>query len=158
VILFDSKPGWNQVGGPELLAPENHGGKGCNILFGNFEVKFIEKEKFGELKWDIEVQSESAEKLRQLGSLLLLYGNFHEERYPDTLNEVQEYGVDEKDLQWFLQNVEYLGKGKTMADPPFTPIAYDKSLLKKDKAINVLLNDCGVTFRTTEQLKKLGIK
>lgn len=54
VILFDSKPGWNQVGGPELLAPENHGGKGCNILFGNFEVKFIEKENFGELKWDIE--------------------------------------------------------------------------------------------------------
>jgi len=54
VILFDSKPGWNQIGGPELLAPENHGGKGCNILFGNFEVKFIEKEKFGELKWNIE--------------------------------------------------------------------------------------------------------
>ncbi len=53
VILFDSKPGWNQIGGPELLAPENHRGKGCNVLFGNFEVKFIEKEKFGRLKWRV---------------------------------------------------------------------------------------------------------
>jgi hypothetical protein len=53
VILFDSKPGWNQVGGPELLAPENHKGKGCNILFGNFEAKFIEKKKFAELKWEV---------------------------------------------------------------------------------------------------------
>ena len=58
VVLFDSKLGWNQVGGPELLAPENHKGKGCNILFGNFEAKFIEKAKFGELKWGVELLKE----------------------------------------------------------------------------------------------------
>jgi len=63
VILFDSKPGRNQVGGPELLAPENHKGKGCNILFGNFEAKFIEKEKFSELKWNIEPPKEGICKI-----------------------------------------------------------------------------------------------
>ena len=54
VVFFDSKPGWNQVGGAELLAPENHGGKGCNILFGNFEVKFVRKADFGALRWNPE--------------------------------------------------------------------------------------------------------
>jgi len=54
VLLFDSKPGWNLTGGHELLAPENHNGKGCNILFGDFEVRFIEKDKLVELEWEVQ--------------------------------------------------------------------------------------------------------
>jgi hypothetical protein len=54
VLLFDSKPGWNQVGGPELLAPENHRGRGCNVLFGDFEAKFVERNKLAELNWGID--------------------------------------------------------------------------------------------------------
>ena len=53
VVLFDSKSGWNQVGGKELLAPENHRGKGCNILFGNMEVKFVLSEEFYKLRWEL---------------------------------------------------------------------------------------------------------
>ncbi|MHC4489359.1 MAG: hypothetical protein ACYSW7_09340 [Planctomycetota bacterium] len=51
VLLFESKPGWNQFGGPELLAPENHRGKGCHILFNGQYVWFIRTEKFCDLKW-----------------------------------------------------------------------------------------------------------
>ena len=41
VVLFDSKSGWNLIGDEQLLAPENHNGKGCNVLFGDFTVRFI---------------------------------------------------------------------------------------------------------------------
>jgi hypothetical protein len=51
VILFDSKKGWNNVGGPELLAPENNKGQGCYILFGNFKTKFIKISDLDKLNW-----------------------------------------------------------------------------------------------------------
>ena len=53
VLLFESKPGWNKAGGPEILTTENHGGKGCNILFVDGHVKSIGAEKISELKWTI---------------------------------------------------------------------------------------------------------
>lgn len=52
VFLFESKGGWNQFGGPELLAPEHHGGRGCNILFSDGHVAFVRgEEELGKLKW-----------------------------------------------------------------------------------------------------------
>ena len=42
---------WNQVGGPEILTTENHKGQGCNILFGDGNVKFVRTKQLGELKW-----------------------------------------------------------------------------------------------------------
>lgn len=51
VLLFDSKAGWNQVGGSELLAPENHKGEGCNILFGDGHLEFVKAEELSKLKW-----------------------------------------------------------------------------------------------------------
>jgi len=62
VLLFESKSGWNQVGGPELLTTENHKGEGCNILFNDMQVEFVKAERIAELKWDIEKKdSESIE-------------------------------------------------------------------------------------------------
>jgi len=52
VLLFETRAGWNQFGGPELLAPENHQGDGCNILFNDMHVEFVETERFGELRWE----------------------------------------------------------------------------------------------------------
>jgi len=52
VLLFEAKGGWNQSGGPELLAPENHRGKGCNILFNDGSIRFVRKEEFTKLKWN----------------------------------------------------------------------------------------------------------
>jgi len=54
VLLFETKGGWNQFGGPGLLTFENHGGKGCNILFNDGHVEFVRTKLFEELKWGVE--------------------------------------------------------------------------------------------------------
>jgi len=51
VLLFETKGGWNQFGGREILTTENHGGKGCNILFNNGRVKFVKTERLDDLAW-----------------------------------------------------------------------------------------------------------
>ena len=62
VILFETKGGWNQVGGSEMLTTDNHKGKGCNVLFNDLHVEFVKAERLGGLKWDTEKQdSESIE-------------------------------------------------------------------------------------------------
>jgi len=62
VLLFETKGGWNQIGGSELLTTENHKGKGCNVLFNDGHVEFIKTEQLGELKWaNEEKDSESIE-------------------------------------------------------------------------------------------------
>ncbi|HSV99683.1 MAG TPA: H-X9-DG-CTERM domain-containing protein [Sedimentisphaerales bacterium] len=52
VLLFESKPGWNQSGGAELLTTENHQGKGCNVLFTDGHVEFVKTEYLSELRWN----------------------------------------------------------------------------------------------------------
>ena len=54
VLLFETKGGWNQYGGPEILTFENHEGKGCNVLFNDGHTEFVTPELIGELKWKIE--------------------------------------------------------------------------------------------------------
>ena len=51
VLLFETKCGWNQSGGPELLTLENHDGKGCNVSFNGGSIEFVRAERLGELKW-----------------------------------------------------------------------------------------------------------
>jgi prepilin-type processing-associated H-X9-DG protein len=52
VLLFESKPGWNQVGGPELLNKTNHNGSGCNVSFGDGHIEFVPTSKLGDLRWE----------------------------------------------------------------------------------------------------------
>jgi len=54
VLLFETKKGWNQVGGPEILTTENHEGQGCNVLFSDANVEFRGSGALGELKWTVE--------------------------------------------------------------------------------------------------------
>ena len=82
--------------------------------------------------------NKSANKLEALGKALLIYANDHEDKYPDTLQSIEGY-LD--DLQWFTENDKYSGKGKTLTEPPFETIAYDKTLLEKGVRTNVLQND-----------------
>ncbi len=51
VLIFESKSGWNQVGGAELLNLENHDGEGCNVLFNDGSVRFVRKDEIGNLRW-----------------------------------------------------------------------------------------------------------
>ncbi len=51
VLLFETEPGWNQSGGPEILSTRNHHGEGCNILFVDSHVEFVESQELDHLKW-----------------------------------------------------------------------------------------------------------
>jgi hypothetical protein len=51
VLLFETKDGWNQFGGPELLTTENHRPRGCHVLFADLSVRFIKPDELGRLKW-----------------------------------------------------------------------------------------------------------
>jgi hypothetical protein len=51
VLLFETKAGWNQFGGPEILTTENHRGEGCTVAFVDARVKFVRTSKLGTLKW-----------------------------------------------------------------------------------------------------------
>ncbi|MCF7955743.1 MAG: DUF4190 domain-containing protein [Phycisphaerae bacterium] len=54
VVMFECGPGWNQVGGAELLTTENHRGDGCNVLFNDGYVVFIKTENLDSLRWTVD--------------------------------------------------------------------------------------------------------
>ena len=51
VLIFESKPGWNMIGGPELLTMENHDGQGCHMLFGDGSARFVRSDELSNLRW-----------------------------------------------------------------------------------------------------------
>jgi prepilin-type processing-associated H-X9-DG protein len=51
VLLFETQPGWNQSGGPEVLTTENHHGDGCNVVFIDGHVKFVHQHELKDLRW-----------------------------------------------------------------------------------------------------------
>jgi hypothetical protein len=52
VLLFETKAGWNQNGGPELFTFDNHDPKGGCVLLNDGTVKFIRtKEELQQLRW-----------------------------------------------------------------------------------------------------------
>ncbi len=51
VLLFETHPGWNQVGGPEILTTDNHQGEGCNVAFVDLHVEFVKARDVEFLKW-----------------------------------------------------------------------------------------------------------
>lgn len=51
VLLFETRLGWNQCGGPEILSTDNHRGEGCNILFNDGHVEFVKIKDINNLKW-----------------------------------------------------------------------------------------------------------
>lgn len=68
VLLFETKGGWNQFGGPEILTTENHKGKGCNVLFNDGHVEFIKTEQLVELKWKVEKEQNTEEQAEDSGN------------------------------------------------------------------------------------------
>lgn len=54
VLLFETKGGWNQSGGQEILSIDNHlseGRKGCTVLFNDGGVKFVKPKDISKLNW-----------------------------------------------------------------------------------------------------------
>lgn len=54
VLLFETKSGWNQYGGLELLTFDNHEGWGANVTFNDGHVEFVKPDEVGKLKWKVE--------------------------------------------------------------------------------------------------------
>jgi hypothetical protein len=52
VLLFETKAGWNQHGGPELFTFDNHDPRGGCVLLNDGTVKFIRtEEELKQLRW-----------------------------------------------------------------------------------------------------------
>ncbi|OHB54650.1 MAG: hypothetical protein A2173_06260 [Planctomycetes bacterium RBG_13_44_8b] len=52
MLLFETKDGWNQHGGPELFTFDNHNPRGGCVLLNDGTVKFIRtKEELQQLRW-----------------------------------------------------------------------------------------------------------
>jgi hypothetical protein len=51
VLLFETKGGWNQYGGPELLTFDNHRGKTAFVLFNGGWIDSINSEEADQLTW-----------------------------------------------------------------------------------------------------------
>jgi len=52
VLLFETKAGWNQHGGPELFTFDHHDPKGGCVLLNDGTVKFIRtEEELHALRW-----------------------------------------------------------------------------------------------------------
>lgn len=51
VLLFETQPGWNQVGGASILTTENHANDGCNVLFVDGHVEFVRAADVDRLRW-----------------------------------------------------------------------------------------------------------
>ena len=64
VVLFETKGGWNRVGGAELITSENHmwsgsdgskhEGCGCNVFFNDGHTEFVKARDVEELKWEMQ--------------------------------------------------------------------------------------------------------
>ena len=102
------------------------------------------------------------QKKAELGCIVT-YGNLmmtvKDKKFPQTLDELEPYFNDKEIFSWLLKNVEYLGLDleRDKVDISKTPIAYDKTLLKKGEGTNVLFVNGLVEFCRPEELGELGI-
>jgi hypothetical protein len=122
-------------------------------------VQFRYKMVQGEYQEEAELRLiyQSGNWLCDLGRDVLIYSNDHEDRLPQSLEEMRERVDDEAYYQWMVQDVAYLGAGVTTEDPLSQVIAYDRTLLAMGKGTNVLFLDSRIKFLEPEELKELGL-
>lgn len=58
VLLFESAPGWNRVGGIDDVVTDRHERPGANIAFADGRVEFVEAAKIAELRWVVDDSTE----------------------------------------------------------------------------------------------------
>ena len=100
---------------------------------------------------------ESAARLESLGRRIIEYANANRDRLPDTLDDLKRM-LSPADMEWLRGNVEYMGKGRTVASPLGTVVAYDKMVLREGRGTPVLYVDFHVIFESPARLELLGIK
>ena len=69
VFLFESKPGWNQIGGPELAVAghqDRSGRKVCHVIFGGGRGVAVDISEINELNWEGDEDSEETEEEKNI--------------------------------------------------------------------------------------------
>jgi hypothetical protein len=105
----------------------------------------------------LDLRVDSGKRLSKFVKALLIYSNDNKDKFPDSLDSFSSTMLSTKEMQWLLDNVEYLGRGVTVSNAPGTVLAYDKTLLQKGSGTNVLFLDTRVAFVEPDMLKSLGI-
>ena len=62
VLLFEGEPGWNQVGGPELVNTKNHDGYGFNVLYTHTYVNRARSDRIEKLPWKVDERKDEQEQ------------------------------------------------------------------------------------------------
>ena len=104
-------------------------------------------------------KTESAVKLKLLGLAVAMYADDHDDTLPDSLQKLKPYIRNEQDFNWLLDNIKYLGSGKSaQRNAVHIPIAYDRELLEEANGTNILFLDFSVRFLETKEFEKLDIR
>jgi hypothetical protein len=59
VLVFESEPGWNRIGGRADLTTRYHRGRGCMVLFADDTVGFVPTDELSRLRWDCDMANET---------------------------------------------------------------------------------------------------
>jgi hypothetical protein len=139
-------------------------GKGTYGVFRDGHAEFIEPARLSQyglsaVGIDAESQrlAESVDQLMRFGRSLLVYANYHDDKLPQTFEDMKDYADSEQDYQWIIENVEYLGAGMTTAGSPLAMVAYDRTLLKNGKGTYLLFLDCHAEFIEPARLSEYGL-
>lgn len=90
VLLFESRRGWNQFGGPELMTAERHNGMGCYVWFVGQYARFVVPARWDTLKWDEPAGHQAQASREHLSNSLFPGTNAGRPRLP----------AQEHDLAW----------------------------------------------------------
>ncbi len=128
-----------------------------------FRYRMTQENTPGQAQADVQEDPESARLLRsadwfnRLGRSMLIYASKHDDWMPQSLEEIREYADSEEQYQWYLANVEYLGAGHSVSNPPTVLVAYDKTLLATGKGTLALFLDTHIEFVEPRDFAKYGL-
>ncbi|UCG57846.1 MAG: hypothetical protein JSU70_23645 [Phycisphaerales bacterium] len=108
---------------------------------------------------DVEQQllSKSAENIKKLGLTLHIYASGHDGSFPASLHALEDCAGSKQDFQWILDNVGYLGEGRSTTDSPTLVVGYDRTLMERGKGTHVVHIDGSMLFMSPEKLREFGI-
>ncbi|MGE5297176.1 MAG: hypothetical protein ACM3VT_20315 [Solirubrobacterales bacterium] len=128
-----------------------------------FRYRMTQENAPGQAQAEVQEDPESAQLLRsadwfnRLGRSVLIYASKHDDWMPQSLEEIKEFADSEEQYQWYLANVEYLGAGHSVSNPPTVLIAYDKTLLATGKGTIALFLDTHIAFIEPRDFAKYGL-
>ena len=147
VVLFETKGGWNQVGGQELLTSDNHEGRGGYVCFNDGHVQLVTAERAEDLEWvggNYRRPYYKADTKYWLENMILYHGFNNEEITAAT-------GYSDEEIEWasvilphefsnqeILPDSELSEKQLEMAKEGFAFRAYNRPKRAEDAPLLVL--------------------